>query len=68
MKVTLPGQTTTVDTQSGVDPIWYEKLQAIAKIVNAYDALFSAVDPSTLTDGQVLVWSAADKKFKPGAN
>jgi hypothetical protein len=78
MKVTLPGQTTTVDAGAGVDPIWYEKLQAMAKIVNAYDALsprlailadvFSEIDPDTLTNGQVLIWNSTSKKFEPGSN
>jgi hypothetical protein len=78
MKVTLPGQTTTVDAGDGVDPIWFEKLQAMVKIVNAFDAIsprlailadvFSEIYPDTLIDGQVLIWNATSKKFEPGAN
>ena len=29
-KVVLPAQNVPVDTPQGVDPIWYEKLQALA--------------------------------------
>lgn len=64
MKITLPGQDTKVDAASGVDPIWYEKLQALAKFAN----LFSEVDTASLTSGQVLIWNATTKKFLPGAN
>ena len=64
MKVVLPAQTVTLDTPQGVDPIWYEKLQALATFAN----LFSEVNPATLTNGQVLIWNAALKKFLPGAN
>jgi len=64
VKVVLPAQTVTLDTPQGVDPIWYEKLQALATFAN----LFSEVNPATLTNGQVLIWNAALKKFLPGAN
>lgn len=78
MKITLPGQNTKVDAETGIDPIWFEKLQAMATIANTFDALagtlatladvFSEIDPTTLTDGQVLIWNATTKKFMPGAN
>jgi hypothetical protein len=63
-KVVLPAQTVEVDTPTGIDPIWYERLQQLATFVT----LFSEVDPATLTNGQVLIWNAAQKKFLPGAN
>ena len=64
MKIVLPAQPVKVDTPTGVDPIWFEKLQALAAFAN----LFSEVNPATLTNGQVLIWNAAQKKFLPGAN
>ena len=64
MKIVLPAQPVKVDTPTGVDPIWFEKLQALATFAN----LFSEVNPATLTNGQVLIWNAAQKKFLPGAN
>jgi len=63
-KVVLPAQTVEVDTPTGIDPIWYERLQQLATFVT----LLSEVDPATLTNGQVLIWNAAQKKFLPGAN
>jgi hypothetical protein len=68
MKIVLPAQTVPVDTPQGVDPIWFERLQAMVREVNAFNALFSEVNPATLLDGQVLIWNAAQKKFLPGAN
>jgi hypothetical protein len=64
MKITLPAQTVPIDEVHGVDPVWYEKLQALTAFAN----LFSEVDPKALTNGQVLIWNAATKKFLPGAN
>ena len=64
MKIVLPAQPVNIDTPTGVDPIWFEKLQALATFAN----LFSEVNPATLTNGQVLIWNAAQKKFLPGAN
>jgi len=64
MKIVLPAQTINIDTPTGVDPIWYEKLQALATFAN----LFSEINPATLTNGQVLIWDATLKKFLPGAN
>lgn len=64
-KIVLPAQTVNIDTpSSGLDPIWYEKLQQLAAFAN----LFSEVNPATLTNGQVLIWNATTKKFMPGAN
>lgn len=64
MKIVLPAQNIPVDTPTGVDPIWYEKLQALAAFAN----LFSEVNPKTLTNGQVLIWNSTQMKFLPGAN
>jgi len=64
MKIVLPAQANNIGTPSGVDPIWYEKLQALATFAN----LFSEINTATLTDGQVLIWDATLKKFLPGAN
>lgn len=64
MKITLPGQNIKIDSVNQVDPIWYERLAAIVAVVN----LFSEVNPASLTNGQVLIWDATDKKFKPGSN
>ena len=64
MKIVLPAQPVKIDTPTGVDPIWFEKLQALTTFAN----LFSEVNPATLTNGQVLIWNAAQKKFLPGAN
>jgi hypothetical protein len=63
-KVLLPAQAVHVDTPTGVDPLWYEKFQQLV----AFHNLFSEVNPATLTNGQVLIWNAAQKKFLPGAN
>jgi hypothetical protein len=63
-RIVLPSQTVEIDTPVGVDPVWYEKLQQLTAFAN----LFSEVDPAALTDGQVLIWNAAQKKFLPGAN
>jgi hypothetical protein len=63
-RIVLPAQTVEVDTPTGVDPLWYEKLQQLTAFAN----LFSEVNPATLTNGQVLIWNATQKKFLPGAN
>ena len=63
-KVTLPSQQVPIDTPTGVDPIWYEKIAQLTAFVN----LFSEVNVATLTNGQVLIWNATLKKFLPGAN
>jgi hypothetical protein len=64
MKLNLPAQTINIQTEQGIDPIWYEKLTQMATFINA----FSEVDLKTITNGQVLIWNAAQKKFLPGAN
>jgi len=64
MKINLPSQSVPIDTPTGVDPVWFDKLQTLAAFAN----LFSEVNPATLTNGQVLIWNAAQKKFLPGAN
>lgn len=62
-KIDLPNSSVKVDTQSQVDPAWFEKFKALADFVN----LFS-FDPASLTNGQVLIWNSTTKKFEPGAN
>lgn len=64
MKIVLPSQTVNIDTEHGVEPLWFEKLKAVVDFVN----LFSEVNPAALTNGQVLIWNAAQQKFLPGAN
>ena len=63
-RIVLPGQTVHIDEDSGVDPIWYEKMQQLTAFVN----LFSEVNFATMTTGQVLIWDATLKKFTAGAN
>jgi hypothetical protein len=64
MKIVLPAQNVTIQTSTGIDPVWYEKLKELEAFAN----LFSEVDPKALTNGQVLIWNATQKKFLPGAN
>ena len=64
MKIVLPAQTVPLDTSHGVEPIWYERLQQLTAFAN----LFSEINPATLVNGQVLIWSSVQKKFLPGAN
>lgn len=63
-KVALPAQQVRIDTPTGIDPLWYEKLKALTDFVN----LFSEVNFATMTTGQVLIWDATRKKFVAGAN
>ena len=64
-KITLPAQDVPIELGGQqMDPLWYEKLQTIVTFLN----YFSEVNFSTITNGQVLVWNAAQKKFLPGAN
>ncbi len=63
-RIVLPGQEVKVDIQTGVDPIWFEKIQQLTAFVN----LFSEVNFATMTTGQVLIWNATTKKFTAGAN
>jgi hypothetical protein len=63
-RIVLPAQEVEVDTVSGVDPVWYEKLQQLTAFAN----LFSEVDFNAMTTGQVLIWNQTTKKFTPGAN
>ena len=60
----LPAQQVSVDTPTGVDPLWLEKFTQMAAFVN----LFSEINFATMTTGQVLVWNATTKKFSAGAN
>lgn len=63
-RIVLPAQTVQMDENTGIDPVWYEKLQQI----NAFVNLFSEIDFATMTTGQVLIWDAATQKFTAGAN
>jgi hypothetical protein len=63
MKVVLPAQDVSIQTPTGeLDPIWYERLQALA----SFATMFQQVNPNTLTNGQVFKWNAAAKQFQPG--
>jgi hypothetical protein len=64
MKINLPAQDVPIETPQGIDPIWYEKLTQLATFAN----YFSEVNFSTISNGQVLIWNATQKKFLPGAN
>jgi hypothetical protein len=64
MKINLPAQDVPIQIATGIDPVWYERLKRIETFLN----LFSEVNVSTLTNGQVLIWDATQKKFLPGAN
>ena len=64
MKIVLPAQDVPITRDGVVDPVWYEKLAALATFAN----YFSEVNFSALTNGQVLIWNATQKKFLPGAN
>ena len=63
-KIILPAQNIPIQIPDGIDPTWYDRLKRIETFLN----LFSEVNVSTLTNGQVLIWNAAQKKFLPGAN
>lgn len=65
MKIQLPGQEIPIQTPSGsIEPLWFEQLKNIETFLN----YFSQVNFATITNGQVLIWNAAQKKFIPGAN
>lgn len=64
MKILIPAQDVPIQTNQGIDPIWYEKLQQLTTFAN----YFSEVNFSTIANGQVLIWNATAKKFLPGAN
>ena len=64
MKLNIPAQDVKIQDANGIDPIWYEKLTQMAAFIN----YFSEVNFKTLTNGQVLIWNDAQKKFLPGAN
>jgi hypothetical protein len=64
MKIVLPAQNVNIDTPTGIDPVWYEKIQQLTAFAN----LFSEISIGTMTNGQVLIWNATLKKFLPGAN
>jgi hypothetical protein len=62
VRVVLPGQGVLIDTPTGVDPVWYEKMQQITAFVN----LFSEINFATMTTGQTFRWDATAKKFTAG--
>jgi hypothetical protein len=64
MKIVLPAQTVNIDTPTGLDPIWYERLQALTAFAN----LFSEINFAAMPNGFVMVWDATAKKFRAGAN
>jgi hypothetical protein len=64
MKIVLPAQNIPVQTATGIDPIWYEKLTALAAFAN----LFSEIDFNNFPNNYTLVWNATTKKFQPGVN
>jgi len=61
-KVVLPGQQVRVDTPTGVDPVWFEKMSQMAAFIN----LFSEINFATMTTGQTFRWDATTKKFTAG--
>jgi len=69
-KIDLPASDVPMVIAGGVvNPIWYEKLTALAKAVNG--GILGAIDfdnSSPIANGQVPVWDNTAKKFKGGAN
>lgn len=64
-KIALPAQDVPIEIGgTPMDPLWYEKLEQIVRFMN----YFSEVNFTTITNGQVLIWNATQKKFLPGAN
>ena len=63
VRIVLPAQIVKVDAPTGVDPVWYEKLQQLTAFVN----LFSEINFATMTSGQTFRWDAVAKKFVAGA-
>lgn len=53
-KVTLPSQNIRMDTPTGIDPVWYDKLQALAAKVNSLETFFAAGGYQTSTFVPVL--------------
>jgi hypothetical protein len=62
VRVVLPAQQVTVDTPTGVDPVWYEKMSQLTAFVN----LFSEIDFATMTTGHTFRWDATTRKFTAG--
>jgi hypothetical protein len=62
VRVVLPAQQVNIDTPTGVDPVWYEKMSQLTAFVN----LFSEVNFATMTTGQTFRWDATAKKFTAG--
>jgi hypothetical protein len=64
-KVTLPGQNEPLVLEGGlINPVWYEKLIALAKVVNS--GLMGAIDvelTGPAQQGQFLVYRSANGKF-----
>ena len=36
MTITIPGQIIKMDTETGIDPVWYDKLKAIFASANLF--------------------------------
>jgi hypothetical protein len=65
MKITIPGQNVPIQLRDGqIDPVWFQCLKDMSDFVS----MFAAVNPATLTNGQVFIWNATTKRFEPGAN
>jgi hypothetical protein len=50
MNVVLPGQSISIDTPTGVEPTWYQRLKQIATTVNS-GAIGAGTLPTTATTG-----------------
>jgi hypothetical protein len=61
-RIVLPAQNVPVDENSGVNPIWYERLQQLTAFAN----LFSEINFAAMTNGYVMKWDATAKKFVAG--
>jgi hypothetical protein len=59
-RITLPSQTVKIDTPTGVDPIWYEKLRILGDQVNLLIASSGGGPalPGTISQGDLLYGSA----------
>ena len=63
-RVTIPAQNVAIQTPTGIDPVWYEKMKILERIAN----LFSELDPNNIPNGYVLIWDATKKTFTVGPN
>ena len=63
-RVTIPAQNVAIQTPTGIDPVWFEKLRQLERIAN----LFSQIDFNNMPNGYVLIWDATKKTFTTGPN